>query len=482
MKHLTRLLTPLLAMTLLVPALARAEELSTFFVSMTEEAQADFSAAHPGVTLVPAEPEEYIQTTDELNGKLLTGEFTYDVFGLHTLYGDPQAVMKKGFCLDLSGSAAIQEAISRMWPGIAAQCMRDGSIYAVPTHIQVEPLMANRDVWESLGYTALDVPQSFPALLDFLDQWVIRMETEPEAVDVYSRWDETVYTKNTYARWLVELLLNEYIYQQQYAGESVRFDDPELPELLNHARRTGQAIASVEPVKSESKNPGLLDDSAFFEMEDLADWGISLRLNDGQPRLLTGLLDMTAVNAGTDQPELAIAYVESVATHDPFTAEDAAKLYQDAEPIEKPDYQESLQYTLDLISVVKNAMENPEKPLSECVVLGDEHLESYQYWYAYLRDDPDMDAVEETLSRWEASVNDESRRWAVSPEALASYKQFAPTLFFPASTAFSTRASKAGSSFATLRNRFADGQMDVAQFLSEIDRIAEMVELEAASD
>lgn len=477
-----RLLTLLLALTLLLPSLARAEALSTFFVSLTEEAQTDFFAANPGVTLLPAKPEEYIQTTDELNGKLLTGEFTYDVFALHTLYGDPQAVMKKGFCLDLSGSATIREAIDRLWPGIAAQCMQDGRIYAVPTHIQVEPLMANREVWESLGYTIQDVPQSFPALLDFLDQWVIRMETEPEAVDVYSRWDETVYTKNTYARWLVELLLNEYIYQRQYAGESIRFDDPALAELLNHARQTGQTIACVEPVKSESKNPGLLDDSVFFEMEDLADWGISLRMNDEQPRLLTGLLDMTAVNAGTDQPELAIAFAESVVTHDPFTVEDAAKLYQDAEPIEEPNYQESLQYTLDLISVVKNATENPEKPLGECVVLTDEHMESYQYWYAYLRGDPDMDAVEETLARWEASVSDESDRWAVSPEALASYKQFAPTLFFPASTAFSTRASEAGSSFATLRNRFADGQMDVAQFLSEIDRIAEMVELEAASD
>ena len=471
-----RLLILLLALTLLLPVLSRAETLSVYFASLTDEAEADFLAQHPGVTFTYA--KDYIQTTDEMNGKLLTGEFTYDVFGVQTLYGDPQSIMKKGFCLDLSGSAVIQEAVGRMWPGIAAQCMQDGRIYAVPTHIQLEPIMANREVWEGLGLTPQDVPQSFPALLDFLDQWVIRMETEPESIDVYSMWDETIYTKNSYARWLVELLLKEYVYQRQFAGLPIRFDDPALPELLNHARQTGQAIARIEPVKTETKNPGLLDYEFLFPLEELADWGISLRLNDEQPRLLTGLLSLTAVNARTKQPELAVSFVENVISHETFVIADMAKFYQDAEPVENREYPQSRQYILDMISVVKNAMEHPEKPLDECVVLGGEYLETYQYWYSYMRDEPDMDRIEELLERWENQISSESGRWAVSPEALAAYKKFAPTLFFPASTAFSTEATDAGSNFMTLQKRFADGQMEVDQFIREIDRIAEMVELE----
>ncbi len=477
-----RLLILLLALTLILPALSRAESLSLYFASPTDEAEADFLAQHPGVTLTHAASEEYITTTDEMNGKLLTGEFTYDVFKIATMYGDPQSVMKKGFCLDLSGSAVIQEAIGRMWPGIAAQCMRDGRIYAVPTHIQITTVMADREVWESLGLTPQDVPQSFPELLDFLDQWVIRMETEPESIDVYGMFDETIYTKNSYARWLIQLLLEEYIYQRQFAGLPVRFDDPALPALLEHARQTGQAIARIEPVKTETKNPGLLNYEFLFPMEELADWGIFLRMNDEQPKLLTGLLDMTAVNAGTKQPELAVSLVENIITHETFVAADMAKFYRDAEPVENRNYEKNRQYVLDLISVVKNAMEHPEKPLEECIVLGDEYLETYQYWYSYMRDKPDMDRVEEVLARWEEEIRSEEGRWSFSPEALAAYKEFAPSLFFPASTAFSTGATDAGSSFRTLQERFADGQMDVDQFVREIDRIAEMVELEAMAN
>lgn len=139
-----------------------------------EQSYRDFVAAHPDVTLKGWEP--YYSTTGEFVGALLTKALSSDLFDISTFTVDYRQIMKKGYLLDLSGSSVIREAISRMHPSIAAQTMLDGKIYAVPTRISFDYMEVNRDGWAQAGLSEADVPDSFPAFLDFLEHWCDQTE------------------------------------------------------------------------------------------------------------------------------------------------------------------------------------------------------------------------------------------------------------------------------------------------------------------
>ena len=62
---------------------------------------------------------------------MLTRSFQGDIFSFNTMAKDLSILYKHGYCLDLSSSSIISEAIARMHPAIAQQVMFDGGIYGI---------------------------------------------------------------------------------------------------------------------------------------------------------------------------------------------------------------------------------------------------------------------------------------------------------------------------------------------------------------
>lgn len=479
-----------LLLALLLPACAaNAETLRCYYIGSLDPVMDVFLAEHPGVTLTHADSSDYLDTTNEIIGRMAVRDFNWDVFALDNLRGDPQVVMKKGFCLDLTDSEIIRSQHARLWPAIAAQCEANGRIYAVPTALwTAEVLTADKDTFASFGLDASDVPQSFPALLDFLDRWVIHMEESPETISVFNMFDEELYDRNSYPRWLVEMALSQHIWQAQHAGEALCFNDPALLALLNDARLTGQALARIED-SSFQRLPSLFKDEAggFTQWGDISTWLVPTRLNESQPRLMVMYMNMAAVNAGTMEPELATALLESLVSHPKFAEGTDAMLYTDAQPIERANWPSERAYNDALIAVVENSLAHPEWAFDQCVDVStlpgpeddsqrQDKLDSLRYHYANAHDSPDLDELNDRLARWKLWREEEHGRWAFSDQMLADYQQFAPTLFFPKSDAFSVSA---GQNLKTLAHRFADGEMDAERLVSELDRLAQMVLLES---
>lgn len=261
------------------------------------------------------EKSSYIEP-EELLRQLLTQAPEFDVFTMYSNTNNVTSIIDKGFCLDLSSSKVIRDALSRMHPAIVEYRCRGDAIYAIPVSIDFSSeLKCNEEVWQDLGYTEGDVPKSFSAFLDFLETWIIRDETNDLGVDVHTGWDEDIYDEHTYADWLVNYLMRNFINQASYA-DAMRFYTPELVELLERTRTIGEQIYYYcKPKKNAASNGNrslfVNHDTYIDGWVDLKTWFVDMRINRNQSMLMPGTMVLIAVYAGTEHPEETIRLMEA---------------------------------------------------------------------------------------------------------------------------------------------------------------------------
>ncbi|MGN0972094.1 MAG: hypothetical protein ACI4OY_09065, partial [Aristaeellaceae bacterium] len=471
-----------------LPCAALGDALQVDTPCLQPEDEAAFLSRRPGLTIKYGQ-HGLISTGNELNAALLTGQMAYDLFTANNVYMNYRLAMERGYCLDLSGSEVIRQAAARMVPAIAEQLMVDGRIYSLPTGVQFDLLCADAEVFEQMGYDTADVPRTCGEFLSFLEMWIVRQETDPEAVQVFGDWDYTVYDATTYTAELARLVLEEAIRQQQAAGEALSFSDPMLEDALTRVRQVGQALARVEPPSaSVSAGEWRTNQPALFVHSDpnpwgrMADWCVSLRLRKEQPFTLPVMLQVTMVSAATAQPEAALACMEAIAAGEPFVIQDAAFLYQDVDFVPNPDYEDDVARTEQMIAMLEGAAADPAAPMGALVedsMLSSAYCENFLYWSAAAHQEDQQKAVARMLEVQRTRLaNAEEQRYLVTPEQVADYRRCAEYLSFPVPSAF-TPGSVHGQTFDALLERFAAGQMDAAQLLRELDRLAQMAALEA---
>lgn len=470
MKKLLALLLVLMSLT----AAASAETLR-FYATNVPQALLD---AHPGLTAIQSdfERDRSYETTSELAGALLTRSFGWDLLTVQTNRVDTDLLMEKGYLLDLSGSEIIRDAVSRMHPFIQQRCMHDGKIYAVPYSIELvrpDEQIAS-EVLDALGYTEADVPQTFPALLDFIERYLDRRDIEPDLdYCVVANLDDSYYHEHFYARYLTQLLVNSHITQSLYAGVPIRFNTPEFVALLNRTRNLADRIFTYEPIRrspSDRTWPGILGSYTSLGEE----YGISCRLSEDQPILRTAYVLLSAAYAGTPYPELAIEALEMSLPNIWDVAQ--TYIYTDVEPLMNPDFPSDNTHCLNIIALIEHRIAEDKTPWADYLDLtyGTFNYASFfdELWQGTVYE------AQDKLEKWQRSLQRIARQqWYVSPEALAAYRATTDTLYLPGPSIF-TDSAEGQQNFYTLQRQFSDGLISAEQFALEADRIAEMIELE----
>ncbi len=448
-KHVCCLLLCLLCLLLSLPANAETV-LKLNGISIPES----FASIHPDVKKADLE-YHYYETTNEIITEFLLNSFTYDAFGIETISIDHQALMSKGYLLDLSSSEIISNAIHDLYPAYAEQCVYEGKNYAIPTHTQINYWAFNTSILEQTDFGEVSVPSTFPEFLDFLDQWIDYLKGNPEgdvALIGMAGWgDASFYNEQSYTTFLVEQLLDNYIMQKEYAGEELNFEDSELVELLNRCARIGDELYDYDPAVQCSK--AILRQVAYAGVGSEYQF-MSLRLNDTQPKLMTVYLSLQAVNAKTENPELCIELMESLLQSN--NSEFSAYLYQSAEPVLDPDYDAN-------VARQQGFVQESERQLSRDDLTDDER-----------------DQLEYGLERQKAGLQEmlenEEEKYKVSPTSLATYRSYGNYLYVTKPGTFSN--SEDAKNFRQLKARFVGGQMTAEQLTQELTRVAKMIEAE----
>lgn len=407
-----------------------------------------FLAEHPGTAI--EWPSQVFSTRAEFTNALLTGTYTCDMFIWRTNQVDWQLLMEKGYCYDLSQSAVLMEAVQRMHPRIAEQAMRDGKLFAIPYAVGFSYLQAVENTWLEAGYTLEDVPKSFPAFLDFLETWCDRIEAgEISGIRVIGGWDAGSYTNASYVEWLTKLLVDEAILQMQYAGDDLRFDDPQLRTLLGRCCEIGQRLYALEP---KADCAALLELSARNVWPKDSNRIVFLRLDETQPLLINASLDMWAVFSDASNPEICIDLLECIAT-DTDETDNASDLllFANAEPRINPEYVSGVATWEGKLSEVDSQLQDSSLSIASRMEL--------------------EEAREKYLSLLERQ---EEIKWVMDADQLADYQAHADGLFFAAPGVF-TDVSEGYDMLASLYKRFASQSITENAFLNELDRIAQML-------
>ncbi|NLB89950.1 MAG: hypothetical protein GX786_01845 [Clostridiales bacterium] len=415
----------------------------------TDDGYRLFVKNHPDIEIIW--DEKFYFTKYELSNALLTGELDSDVFFLSTYLHDCRTVMEKEYCLDLSGSEIINNEIKRLWTSIENQLVMDNKIFAIPIGIGFDYYYCNPEAWEIAQLEVNDIPKSFPEFLDFLDKWIIRMENDSENISIKYNWDETLYTEYSYAQWLIEEIITNHIMQSQYKRIPLRFDDPELVELLERAKNIGYSLYSCDPAYKGSLQ--LFESPAQNSWKgDMKNRMLSLRINKNQPHLIAATLDMVVINPETMNKDLALELLENQISHlDPFIK---VYLYQDAEPLKNTNYESDIATQQAFIDENLKQLENPD-------------LDVYE------KEDLEISLK----NRLKVMESIKTREYLVSAEKLEDYKFFADSLYFlPPSIFIST--TKEGQTVLKLKKNYATGSITTQEFVNELNRIAQMIEME----
>ena len=429
-----------------------------------------FVAAHPDVVIT--NEHHYYENTGEMITEMLLGTFDSDVFAISSFF-DYRSIMEKGYCLDLSGSEIIRNAIENLYPVYADQCVMDGRIYAVPTGGQLEYMAINTDRLAESGMGDVEIPDTFPEFLDFVEAWNEHLQEDPGDIALCGSmfWvDEADFNRiGGYTYYLVEYLLDNHILQKSFAGEPLRFNEPEVVELLKRCYELGRELDLNDP--SWTANKALLEHCSLRFLSGDNSAFVSLRLNEDQPKLIKAFLELVAVNARTAHPDLCIEMLESMVQYKDLTVGDGHDsgdelaqtmrtfLYQNVGLAPSKRHDENVATSQRFLDQVKKALANENLSATDRYDL-DEELK----WR------------EEDL---QAAIETEDGKWVVPPDRLEFYKSLVDTYYVPMPGVFSPTEAEQAKTFEQLKSRFVAGQMTAEELVAELDRVAEMIERES---
>lgn len=371
--------------------------------------------------------------TGELGQRIQTGMLPFDVMLLNTQEYDLDALINKGYCLDLSGEADMVAAVSSMHPAIAQAVMRDGKLYALPLNVGgLDNLQWSEPYARQAG---LKLPTSFEGLVDWAADWPqeLRDEIKPLFTTNQSELLKAMFIRRFFA----------YSYSQHGALD---FTDPLFVGILN------QIDSRRLPTYPEQMPAAIWSVSSGLLQENL----VVLPLTEGGRRVMPARMGLYFINSQSENKELALSYLRNALENS--KPENRAALYPAwTQPVENTDYAEWLAETqkeTDLLqaAVNKEGRDTPARRNAQ------ERLDAH------------LSRIEEQRSY---------RQYKVSPQALVFYQQqIAPYLFFPPINPFTSPREPGWEAIDREIQRYIKGQMSAQALADSLQQKSRLMMLE----
>ncbi len=408
-----------------------------------------FVKTHPGIK-VRKNKTVYYNTQQILNG-FITGELPYDVFTLWSNSFDIRLLMEKGYLAPITGNENIQSAMEGMYAPFREQLSYNGVLYGVPYKCSISYYAYDPDAWAAAGLTAEDVPTSFTGYLNFLEQWINRIQETPEDdIRVCGYFDEEQYGAHSYTLYLVQLLMDNHILQSSYSNQPLRFDTDEMKALLERCQSIGRELYVCEPAQGGTYSL-FTDASSFHSLF----YYIPLRLTEDQPMLIKASMSAGFININSKEVEVSQDYLEQQLQR--MAVEDQAYFYPDVNNVANESHVELAARLRELIDAAEAKLENDDLTADERdEILAD--IEKKEYYYEVTA----------------------SKMYVIPPEDIEIYKQYGNSLYFQAPSVFDPNTDD-GQRVRRLEEQYALGDITTDQFVKELDHLAQMLELENAS-
>lgn len=410
-----------------------------------------FCKAHPEVPVMMAERS---YNASDLTQEMISGGNGADVYALSTAADTFFALRDKGYCYDLSENKTIADAMARIYPQLTAPLQKDGKILAVPRAVQLQSMGYYPKGFEEVGLTEEDVPRTMREMLAFIKRWDAEFAEEYPDVSLFDA-PISLYEQ------LFQMVFTMQVAHCEAEQTSVTFNTPLVRELLTELETMKPLLKALEPEPEADGSISISyggDDKMLFSTWSSAALDrysgdakpLVLSLDESIAPALSATLELYIVNPGSDNKDAAMTFLAFVLEN----MDDVEKinLYPDEnEPCENRYYQQNLEE-------MKKSLANME--------------ESGKYI-----DEEDKADWESNLADYRSYIEryEQEDRWDVTEEQIAAYRERAQYMVVPTTNVFTGTDNEA----SKLMQRYLDGQIGVEQFIREIDRIVQMIQMEA---
>ena len=414
----------------------------------------DFSIANPDVTFsfIDVFPKNNADLVIHMMGE----ENAADVYSLSLRNYNLDSLYDKGYFADLQDNGIIKSSVSAMYPYIKDALMRDGKVIALPFSIRNNVNSYNPRAFEAVGFTEKDVPKTYGELLDFMITWNDKYAEQYPSMSLFG-YDAD---PKVYKRIVAKSIVQEYAYACQRKGELVKYDTPEMKDLLEKLMDVDFSIIKALTPESTVNDYSTLDDwpKQLFQI-----WGgastetgytdfftyMPLGLFEGEEPVVLVEIDALLINPYTQNYDTAQKFVEFMAANQSGTLR-ANLMPGENEPIRDPN--------LDLDWYEKE-ISDTEKALKEAK-------------------EEDKRNIQDRLDLLQREYDQQKRfEWLSTEKSIAAFRALDSYFMLQIpDTIFSLNTNK--DLVDLFYNRFLDGQISVDQLLKELDKKLRMIELE----
>lgn len=380
-----------------------------------KDGYSQFMVDHPSTAIAFEDAPNW----NDLALALINREANYDILCLSTNSGDLQAMMEKGYFVDLSQSEALAQQAMLFYPGIADAVQYDGKLAAWPMELSI--------FWQNWGcfdgrWSGVPLPETFDDLLDMLLDW-------PEELENVKPFENDA---------IEQELLTMYLYRCEQEG--VDFASPAFVETLAKIR---QAAAVAERLVDHND-----PEQPFLFTGDASVWNyrlLAVPVSDMGINSLYGSLTVCLIHPGSEHIDLALEYLEACAQ---AQAETITLYDKPWGPVENPGYAERVA----------------------------EWQEKQNILEARLAEMPEDKDLQAEIQQHEDALEDiEANRYSMTAEQIANYRDnIAPRLVFPQPSPFEHYGIGADEQMDGLIKRYLSGQLAAESFASELSRIMQM--------
>ena len=367
------------------------------------------------------------------------------------------AVFKRGYMAELSGSESLNQLVDSFYPTIQEQLKRDGHLVALPVEVYEGSCVGvNLKALEKLGLTVEEIPTNWEDLLRFLAEDLPDLLPDDGTVSLYESGTDARSARDQ----LMNMILTDYNKYLQYSGIEQGYNTEIMNRLLNlldeiDFTRLGQ------PEEIDWDNYEWTWDEAGY----LLTYGsylpssysgeetrtLPLSLTADTPFVLSLDCNVIFVNPFSKNVDKAIEFVEAVAdrlSNSVIYALDPSK----TEPIRSSYYeeakQESQKYYEDLKKQYDEAEEADKQMLEEQLAEYEKYLENFDNYY-----------------------------WEVNPDSIAWYHEHDDMVRISGFNMMYGQGD-ASEEIWNLRSQYAEKQITAAEFLEGIDKKLQMMILE----
>lgn len=413
-----------------------------------------FQAAHPGVVVERAN-DDATALSDMLNQSPETDVYLVKLIGSEYL-----PLFERGYMASLAPSETLAAHIAAMYPAMQEWLVREGEPVGMPLACYSMSLFGlNPEAFAQIGLTPQEYPQTWPELYALLERLPDLLTDAAGEITLFDGFTRAEFLRERLFLFMVE----SYLIQQRANGAPLRLDTPQFREMLSAYEAVDWDALQPFLAPAASSTLVLPQVSALFQLWH--DIGVTEGDYDahfvphplgnaaGDAPVISMQMSIAFVNPYSREPELAMEYIEAL----------AAELDESFWIMTQPEQN---------TPVLNRTFELDMQRYDEAIASYTEQLERQS----------DAQRAAELEARLaeaqrEKAEYEQTRKYSISPQSIAAYREAAQRMQFAPYTALSGN-DPAGQAQSEIVQQYVQGLLSGEAFIATMDERFAMMELE----